>query len=216
MYFGWHYCCSAAQQKLLLPMTNAKSTYSLNWWQAWWLFNRKRNNRRMHNRQMYFGFPAALNEYTNAVYGCIFMTSLSFKFPFIELTGSPPSEESTLMQAAHYMRACSRTNKPVQYQRGHIYKYLIIPRPSTLSFVAWSCFFFGALNCCNFLFICSGQFTKVKLVTSILTKITRYIIYIKKKKSLKFLISSLSRYTSSYLTLLLLLLFTNLLLLSTD
>lgn len=85
---------------------------------------------------MYFGFPAALNEYTNAVYGCIFMTSLSFKFPFIELTGSPPSEESTLMQAAHYMRACSRTNKPVQYQRGHIYKYLIIPRPSTLSFVA--------------------------------------------------------------------------------
>ena len=55
---------------------------------------------------------------------------------FIELTGSPPSEESTLMQAAHYMRACSRTNKPVQYQRGHIYKYLIIPRPSTLSFVA--------------------------------------------------------------------------------
>jgi hypothetical protein len=37
------------------------------------------------------------------------------------------------------------------------YKYLTMPRPSTLSFVAWSCFFFGAFNCCNFLFICHKQ-----------------------------------------------------------
>jgi hypothetical protein len=34
-----------------------------------------------------------------------------------------------------------------------VYRYLIIPRPSTLSFDAWRFFFLGALSCCNFLFI---------------------------------------------------------------
>lgn len=32
---------------------------------------------------------------------------------------------------------------------------MTIPRPSTLSFVAWSCFFFGAFKFCSFLFICN-------------------------------------------------------------
>lgn len=41
------------------------------------------------------------------------------------------------------------------YNQQNYHKYLIMPRPSTLGFAAWSCFLLFVFKFCNFLFIYS-------------------------------------------------------------